>query len=223
MRLPGQLQTWETPANVQSLAVSPDGKLLASGDTNGTISLWQAETGELVRRLEGHSERISESGGLAFSPSGKLLASGSYDDTARVWDVGTGKTLQILKGHNDNVKGVAFSPDEKCIATSSTDKRLVLWEVESGQQIQVFDGHQNYATGVGFVSRRPHADTDPAGSKGDAPLLVSASYRPHPAGVGYGQRRDPAGLAGPYRRCVENRRPCRSGCRPRGAGLQCQQ
>ena len=175
INLPEQLKAWETPAKVQSLAVSPDGKLLASGGTDGIISLWQAETGELVRRLEGHSEQISEAGGLAFSPSGKLLVSGSYDDTARVWDVGTGQTLQILKGHNGTVQGVAFSPDEKRIATSSTDKRLMLWEVESGQPLQVFDGHQNIAVGVGFVPRRPHADTDPAGGKGDAPLLVSAS------------------------------------------------
>ena len=93
-----------------------------------------------------------------------------------MWDVGTGKTLQVLKGHNGNVQGVAFSPDEKRIATSSTDKRLVLWEVESGQQLQVFDGHQNVVFGVGFVPRRPHADTDPAGGKGDAPLLVSSSH-----------------------------------------------
>ena len=103
-----QLKAWETPAQIRALAVSPDGKLLASGGTGGIISLWQAETGKLVRRLEGHSKQISESGGLAFSPSGKLLASGSYDNTARVWDVGTGKTMQILKGHNGNVKGVAF-------------------------------------------------------------------------------------------------------------------
>jgi WD40 repeat protein len=171
-----QLKAWKTPAKVQSLAVSPDGKFLASGgDTDGVISLWQAETGELVQRLEGHSKRIASAGGLAFSPSGKLLVSGSYDDTARVWDVGTGQTLQILKRHNGPVMGVAFSPDEKRIATSSTDKRLVLWEVDSGQPLQVFDGHQNFTVGVGFVPRRPHADMDPAGGKGDAPLLVSVS------------------------------------------------
>jgi WD40 repeat protein len=171
-----QLQAWKAPAKVWALAVSPDGTLLASGGTDGIISLWQAETGELVRRLEGHRETIAESSGLAFSPSGKRLASASYDHTARVWDVGTGQTVQVLQGHNGNVHGVAFSPDEKRIATSSTDKRLVLWDVESGQPLQVFDGHHNIAFGVGFVPRRPHADTDPAGGTGDAPLLVSSSH-----------------------------------------------
>jgi WD40 repeat protein len=100
----------------------------------------------------------------------------AYDDTARVWDVGTGETLQILNRHNGDVDGVAFSPDEQRIATSGEDKRLMLWEVESGQPLQVFTGHQNLAAGVGFVPRRPHADTDPAGGEGDAPLLVSSSH-----------------------------------------------
>lgn len=170
-----QLQAWKAPAKVWALAVSPDGTLLASGGTDGIIRLWQAATGKLIRRMEGHSKSISNSGGLAFSPSGKLLGSGSLDNTGRVWDVATGNMLQILKGHNDYVSKVVFSPDEKRIVTSSGDKSLRLWDVGSGQSLQVFNGHQNYASGVGFVPRRPHADMDPAGGIGDAPLLVSAS------------------------------------------------
>jgi WD40 repeat protein len=170
-----QLQAWEAPANVQSLAVSPDGSLLASGDTGGIISLWRAETGTLVRRLEGHSKQITESAGLAFSPSGRLLASASYDRMARVWDVQTGKTLQVLQGHDSNMKGVAFSADEKHLATSTFDKRLILWQVDTGQPLQVFNGHQNAVAGVAFVPRHPQADPAPTGDKGDAPLLVSAS------------------------------------------------
>ena len=170
-----QLQAWEVPAEVQSLAVSPDGSLLASGDVEGIVSLWRAETGMLVRRLEGHSKSIMHSGGLVFSPSGKFLASGSLDDTARVWDVQTGKTLQVLKGHNDDVSSVAFSPDEKNIVTSSGDKRLILWQVDTGQPLQVFNGQQNAVFGVDFVPRHPHADPASTGDNGDAPLLVSAS------------------------------------------------
>jgi WD40 repeat protein len=170
-----QLHAWKAPVDIWSLAVSPDGKLLASGGEDGIISLWQAETGELVRHLEGHHKEIAQAGGLAFSPSGKLLVSGSLDRTARVWNVGTGETLQILKGHNGRLEGVAFSPDEKRIMTSSDDKRLILWEVNSDQPLQTFDGHQNFAFSVVFLLKNPHADTYPAGGKGDAPILVSSS------------------------------------------------
>jgi WD40 repeat protein len=83
--------------------------------------------------------------------------------------------LQILEGHNSHVNGVAFSPDEKRVATSGADNRLALWEIESGRLLRVFDGHTNIAVGVGFIPRRPYAVTDPAGGKGDAPLLVSSS------------------------------------------------
>ena len=160
---------------------------LDTGDQSLTVSYWPAETrtgasacgrqrlASWYAAWKGIAEEISEYGGLAFSSSGKFLVSGSYDNTARVWDVATGKTMQILKGHNGTVKGVAFSPDEKRIATSSTDKRLMLWEVESGQRLKVFDGHQNSVVTVGFVSRHPYADTDLAGGKSDAYLLVSSS------------------------------------------------
>jgi WD40 repeat protein len=83
--------------------------------------------------------------------------------------------LQILEGHNSHVNGVAFSPDEKRVATSGADNLLALWEIESGRLLRVFDGHTNSAVGVGFIPRRPYAVTDPAGGKGDAPLLVSSS------------------------------------------------
>ena len=121
-----QLQVWEAPGQVRSLAVSPDGTLLESGGTDNDISLWKAATGELGRRLEGHTETIASSGGLAFSPSGERLASASYDDTARLWDVATGTSLRVLSGHNGDVQGVTFTPDGRHMATSSTDRRVVL-------------------------------------------------------------------------------------------------
>ena len=71
INLPEQLKAWKAPAKVRSLAVSPDGKLLASGDTDGIISLWQAETGELVRRLEGHRETDCRIRWACLQPLGK--------------------------------------------------------------------------------------------------------------------------------------------------------
>ena len=70
--------------SVFSLAYSPDGKLLASGNSSGGVKLFDAATGKLMRYLEGHKEVV---GDLAFSPDGTKLASGSWDNTAAVWDV----------------------------------------------------------------------------------------------------------------------------------------
>ncbi len=180
-----QLQSWASPAKVNSLAVSPDGTLLASGDDDGLISLWLAETGELVRRLEGHRERIATFSGLVFDPTGQFLASAAYDGTARVWDVATGKATEIFTGHKGAVLGVTFGRGEKRLATSGKDKRVIVWKdtiaspfmtIVSDQLFQVFEGHQNVATGVAFVPRWLQSGTNHAGGTDDAPLLVSASH-----------------------------------------------
>lgn len=76
---------WETSvAYFFSPAISPDGSLLAAGDSKGVIHLWSLSTGKEIRQLKGHRRQIES---LAFSHDGKRLASGSWDTTALIWDV----------------------------------------------------------------------------------------------------------------------------------------
>ena len=68
---------------VRSVCFSPDGKQLASGSSDNTVRLWNAETGVRVKTLEGHSSAVWS---VCFiSPDGKQVASGSDDRTVRVW------------------------------------------------------------------------------------------------------------------------------------------
>jgi WD40 repeat protein len=129
---------------VNSVAFSPDGKLVASGSHDHTVGLWDAGTGAALQTLEGHSDEVNS---VAFSPDGKLVASGSTDNTVRLWDAGTGAALQTLEGHSDEVNSVAFSPDGKVVASWGWyDGTVRLWDAGTGAALQTLDeGHSDVA------------------------------------------------------------------------------
>jgi len=126
--------------SVDSVAFSPDGKLLASGSdsiqlrTSGdtTIQLWDVASGTLRQTLASHKGDSLYLGDIAFSLDGRLMASCSGDNTIRLWDVASGKLRHTLSGHHGSVLSVAFSPDGKVLASGSTDPIVKLWDVTSG-------------------------------------------------------------------------------------------
>lgn len=146
-----------TSGPVWSVAVSPDGKAIASGSTDGTIQIWKVGSGNLrvpMRTLYGHSEPIWS---LAISPDGKLLASGSADKTIKVWNLSTGELLDTLKGHTAGIFSVAFSPDSQRVASGSFDKSVKLWQINTdknwrfaGNLLYTFSGHSQEVQSVAF-------------------------------------------------------------------------
>jgi WD40 repeat protein len=137
---------------VESLAFSPDGKLVASGSYQ-EVKLWDGRTGEWRRTLTGFADRVVT---LAFSPDGKLLATGggapTQDGELKIIDVASGKVTQEIKTniHSDQVLGVAFSPDSKVLASCGADKFVKTFEVATGKFLKAFEGHTHHVLGVGF-------------------------------------------------------------------------
>jgi WD40 repeat protein len=134
----GPLRSFGAEA-VCSLAFSPDGHVLAAGDFDNRIHLWDANSGRELRLLEGH-RRVPVSGRngvfcLAFSPDGARLASGAADGVVRVWDVQSGKELAHCAGHGGPVRALAFAPDGRCLASAGADNALRLWEPATGRAI----------------------------------------------------------------------------------------
>jgi WD40 repeat protein len=123
--------------SVDTVAFSPDGKLLASGSellNSGymRIQLWDVASGTLRQTLAGHNGNSLYLGAAAFSPDGRLLASCSGDNMIRLWDVASGALRQTLSGQHGSVLSVAFSPDGKVLASGSTNPIVKLWDVTSG-------------------------------------------------------------------------------------------
>jgi WD40 repeat protein len=135
--LPQHLAQVNLMDEVSCIAYSPDGKILASGNMNDTIELWDTVTGQALRILKGHTHMVNT---LDFSPDGKLLASASNDATIRLWDPNNGQELFKLTGHVSAVWSVAFSTDGKRLASASHDGTLRLWDVLTGQQVSLIKG-----------------------------------------------------------------------------------
>lgn len=120
---------------VTSLAYSPDGKMAISGSRDNHLILWDVESGQIIRQLEGHTDWVWD---VAFNPDGKQALSASQDKTLILWDVETGEVIRRLEGHTDAVRSLAFSSDGTQALSGSADKTLILWDMNTGKSIRQF-------------------------------------------------------------------------------------
>jgi WD40 repeat protein len=139
---------------VASVALSADGKLAASGASDGQVRLW-------TLLPPGQRGRINMDGGpvnaVAFSRSGLLLACGLSDGTVRVLDLanseakkGKGVRAAAFGGHAGPVLGVALSPDGKMAASCSSDGTVRLWDIVAGKSKNVLKDHSGPVLAVTF-------------------------------------------------------------------------
>jgi WD40 repeat protein/serine/threonine protein kinase len=123
-----------------SLAYSPDGKSIATAVhpqryIPAEMRIWNAETGEEMKRIEGGGR------GIRFSPDGKRIAASHQDKYVGLWDVASGELVLTLKGHAAPVSRLTFHPDGSRIATASADQTIKLWDAASGQEVLTLRGH----------------------------------------------------------------------------------
>lgn len=112
---------------------SPDGKQIALTFDGNTVSLCSIETGKVIRKFEGHTDRVNSA---VFSPDGKRIVSASDDKTVRIWDAATGEEIFWFEGHKYEVISVAFSPDGKLVVSVDGYYHVYIWDAESGAVFQ---------------------------------------------------------------------------------------
>lgn len=136
---------------VHWVAVSPDGKLLATAGFDNTAKIWDINPDGALKSkkvLTGHTAPVYA---ITFHPTDpKIVATASQDKTAKIWDIVEGKPKVELKGHTDIVDTIAFSPDGKLLATAGADKSVRLWNPADGKEIKNLGAHDGSVYSVAF-------------------------------------------------------------------------
>lgn len=130
---------------VRSVALSPDGTLLASGSGDKTVKIWSVARGQLLHTLTGHSTWVR---GVAVSPDQRLVVSVSNDKTIRLWHSQTGAHQQTLTGHSDWIRAVTFLPLDNILATAGQDKVIHLWDLKRCTILRTLTGHAHWVLAV---------------------------------------------------------------------------
>ncbi len=149
--------------DANSLAFSPDGRLLAVAVSDATVRLYDLSTGqermprlgtELARPMRGDIKAVpirpSAIGRLAFSPDGTILAGGEARDSddfslaaIHLWDVARGHELHRIPAHQQRVAALSFSPDGKALASTGAEPVIRLWDVATGHEAFAQPGHRS--------------------------------------------------------------------------------
>ncbi len=111
---------------IYSAALSPNGKILATGSYDQKIKLWDVESGKELSMLSGHNGAVF---GLAFRPDGKFLASASADRTIKLWNLETGKRTDTLSQPLKEQYAVVFGRDGKRLFGAGADNRIRVWQI----------------------------------------------------------------------------------------------
>ncbi|CUA67980.1 putative WD repeat-containing protein alr2800 [Nostoc sp, PCC 7120] [Rhizoctonia solani] len=145
------IKTITHPQAIQSLSISPDGLKIITGYSDGSVCLWDKQTGTRSSELlVGHKDAVTC---VAFSSSHNLAASSSQDTTIRVWvlEENLKITSHELSGHSGSVNSIAFSPDSAIIASGSSDKTIRLWDLKTRRSVSgAYVGHSSRVSSVAF-------------------------------------------------------------------------
>ena len=132
---------------VSSFAWDPGGKTLATGNTDGTLSLWDASSGQLLWTLQVNAGAIYS---VAWSSDNTTLASGGRDKTVSLWRMGSSQALQTLSGHLDSISSLAWNPNGKILASGSSDDTIKLWDGDRGQLLKTLRGQSGSVNSVAW-------------------------------------------------------------------------
>jgi WD40 repeat protein len=122
-----ELATFPGVDHLNSVAVSPDSKFVATGSINGVIQLWSLQDKAEIAQFIGNDTAIES---LVFSKDGDLLFAGAWDHLIHVWDVNGKKEIRTLKGHLDWIEQLVLNGAGTLLASASGDGTVRIWGID---------------------------------------------------------------------------------------------
>jgi len=153
---------------VYAVNLSPDGDHLVTASCNGTIKVWETESGKLLHSLKAFDPdycqiilNFNTLTSLSFSPDGKTVVVSTPDSKFKLFDVKTGVLIKEINANLEQVSNFGlnvnflyfnFSPDGRVLMTESPDNSVFLWDTRNGKQISRLEGHESDITSTDFSS-----------------------------------------------------------------------
>ena len=156
-----------------SVIFSPNGTILASGNLDGTVHLWDTASGEelinLIRKVDkveilSHAppgklyshepwgkDNISRPTDIEFSPDGNIIAIGNTNSSIQLWNLATGRLISSFTGHTSNVNRLTFSPDGNTLVSGSSDGTIRFWDIETKEPRQVYIAGHEWIRSASFM------------------------------------------------------------------------
>jgi sugar lactone lactonase YvrE len=129
-------RTLAAPAPAVSLAFVQDGQLVAGAFSDGSVQLWNVETGASVRTF---TTKSKSHGVVAAAPGGQQLAYAAANHSVALWSASEDKLVELTPGHAEPINAIAFSADGKLLASGGEDKKVILWDLESGKALRTLN------------------------------------------------------------------------------------
>jgi RNA polymerase sigma factor (sigma-70 family) len=145
-RQPRLRATFDGEKDGTAVAISGDGRVLATQSEDEAVKLWEVAAGKEKATLKTmHKPPVPS---VALSEDGNVLATAGGEGAVKLWDTGRGAAKATLEGHTDRVTSVAISADAKVVASGSEDNTVKLWDAVTGKEKATLKGHTGKVTSV---------------------------------------------------------------------------
>lgn len=154
-------------ASVEAIATCHgDSKVVASGDANGVVKIWDMATRSLRSSFQGDGHFVH---GIAMHPADTHVAVASGNGLIRIWNIKSGNQPKIIKAHDGIAYAVSWSPDGRRLASGGLDKTVYIWDSHSGQVLQTIKTHIYSVYSLAWSPNGRHL----ASASGDGTVRIS--------------------------------------------------